>query len=1159
MDINNISNSTDNEDRENCPTILLDDDPVDKDSFGSHQRIANALADLIEHEDGGRAIALIGSRGSGKSTIVKILDKNFLNSDDLKVFIFDAWTHEGDPLRRSFLENLVEFLDEQSWTDKKTWHDDIEEIRRRKDEVEKTSTPILSLWGALIALSIILLPIFAPYYPYFAVFPILIFIIAWLSYRPTVNIFKNEFWTKHRKQHEKDSLITIFINKTKEITNIKTIRTPDPTSIEFQEKFKNIMGTVLADTNKRLIIVIDNLDRVSDEDALFLWSTMRSFFDLKDSDSWKHKLWLLVPFATDTPKRLWENEYKANKGTTKKKDIEVPERDKPVNDFYGERAESFVDKTFQSVFTVPPPILSDWKEYFKQQFAKALPKHHDNYDIYLVYGLFEKIGIPSSRPPTPREINIFLNKVGSYHRIWGDEKIPLSMQALYVLVKDKLENRNISKLLFDSQFLKSNVKYLVKNIDWRKYIAALHFNVDPNKAMQVLLTPKFGEAINSSQSDELKEIKKDIPGFADELHRYISDRILEWSETENNMITNTALVINELDDEKTPEFKLIWRGLKTGAEDCNWDNIDEDVGKGIGILLDKCPDTDRDIFIKSIISHIKQPETKVSEDEKKQGIDSNVIKKWVKGLVFIIKKIESFGFKNILEDELNIPGDSNFYIEVMKNHHGENIIKYFKPSTEVSDIIGKLTNIVKEEKFDGDYAEAIYAMSEVKIQWEWDKLIASLNERLQTNLTNPEDIDGCIRGLMFLIEYSEEENAKNILKDLCKNGHIFNLLNNIKANEVYVPICILPILEFLPDAKNSNPTQNVQKGLQYYDSILKNPSENIINGLSEIVEEFDKVGMIIIRSDKYANTKKLGSKIIKNIVNNREKSRNITPEILIEYYHKLKALLDDKELEKVTLTSIESDDLVNITQNYNFDVNITLLYLAIYRLCSDVSKHNSFVKYLQNGFKDIERERWEKALENEDELLELLITLSNDNVVLDLSSNLQIALFNCLKNVLIDKYYPKKYEKSWSKIFYALSDGPKETLIRYVRDEIIRYPDKPLVKLINIFGEELLYNDILEEKSDDFVRHCIANIIERKSVEELKWVEKLIRNKKGLIEQSNIATIDHLKEQLKSEWNTVEEDEIKNEIESIAELLNLELTDESIETDNDSGEPDKND
>ena len=97
-------------DRGDCGTRLLTDLPADKDAFGAHERVARAIADVVRTEDGGRTIGLEGGWGAGKSTVVKLLEQELAGDADSAAWIFDAWAHEGDPLRRSFLEGLSQAL-----------------------------------------------------------------------------------------------------------------------------------------------------------------------------------------------------------------------------------------------------------------------------------------------------------------------------------------------------------------------------------------------------------------------------------------------------------------------------------------------------------------------------------------------------------------------------------------------------------------------------------------------------------------------------------------------------------------------------------------------------------------------------------------------------------------------------------------------------------------------------------------------------------------------------------------------------------------------------------------------------------------------------------------------------------------------------------------
>ena len=93
------------------PTHLLRDDPATEDEFGTHGDIASLIRDEILHSEEGRSLAVVGDWGSGKSTVVRLLRRLEQEKDhSAHVFIYDAWAHQGDPLRRAFLDDLTQFL-----------------------------------------------------------------------------------------------------------------------------------------------------------------------------------------------------------------------------------------------------------------------------------------------------------------------------------------------------------------------------------------------------------------------------------------------------------------------------------------------------------------------------------------------------------------------------------------------------------------------------------------------------------------------------------------------------------------------------------------------------------------------------------------------------------------------------------------------------------------------------------------------------------------------------------------------------------------------------------------------------------------------------------------------------------------------------------------
>jgi len=139
-----------------CRSNLLPDQPANVDEFGSHQRVANAIFTLINDETGGKAIALIGCWGSGKSTVVELIRKNFQDRLDSHIFLFDAWAHQGDPLRRTFLEQQIESLQQVGWLKAPEWKATLERLARKLRITETKKTPTITKGQIWSAFSVIL-------------------------------------------------------------------------------------------------------------------------------------------------------------------------------------------------------------------------------------------------------------------------------------------------------------------------------------------------------------------------------------------------------------------------------------------------------------------------------------------------------------------------------------------------------------------------------------------------------------------------------------------------------------------------------------------------------------------------------------------------------------------------------------------------------------------------------------------------------------------------------------------------------------------------------------------------------------------------------------------------------------------------------------------
>src|SRR5574344_1185 len=90
---------------------ILVDDVAEEDLSASktHEKIADDIYHLIINEtENGYPIGLEGDWGTGKSTVINLLRKKLLNEQQTFVFYIDTWEHEGDTLRKVFLESYID-------------------------------------------------------------------------------------------------------------------------------------------------------------------------------------------------------------------------------------------------------------------------------------------------------------------------------------------------------------------------------------------------------------------------------------------------------------------------------------------------------------------------------------------------------------------------------------------------------------------------------------------------------------------------------------------------------------------------------------------------------------------------------------------------------------------------------------------------------------------------------------------------------------------------------------------------------------------------------------------------------------------------------------------------------------------------------------------
>lgn len=1134
-------------DQKECRTVLLEDEPSKTDAFGPHQDIANTVAKLVKTEKGGKAIALIGSLGSGKSTVVELMKSNLSNDD--KAFIFNAWSHQGDPLRRSFLENLIEFLLGEKWlVDTKKWERELYKIKRRLEKTKSTSEPVLTTAGTLMAIYLLLLPIgyallsnekFLEIFPAWVIvfiitsIPVLILLISLtpesLNQGFLVNVTTNEPSENNKeKSNKRKNIVGIFIQKTREEIKSNTIRTPDPTSIEFQDIFNRILDESIGKSERRLVIVIDNLDRADPQDALTIWSTMRTFFELdnKKPPTWIERYWLLVPFDPSALNRLWKSE--AEEGSNKDADLHS----------------AFIDKTFQIKFPVPPPILSDWKEFFNHEIERAFQDHleQDFLDIYHLYRLL-KI---KNNPPTPREIKLFINQIGAFHRIWGDE-IPIQYQALYVIYKKELQS---SKEAFLKPDTDDNLKHIYRIVgtDFAQYLAALHFNVDPKKALQILIGDTILEALEKGSKEDLKKVAL-TPGFLDVCENIIEDYSGYWTEKDPETIATAALAFNGIEKETKLNLSRIWNKLSTATEKVDsLNSVNEEVGDGLVAILKHTPEAKYDELAKhilKILSNTEPTDIAPSDSKKEEPLDQKMAHEWKNGTISVISELHETGNDEIIMNYFKVPGDANFYIDLMielsKDERKDKYVKYFVPQVEVNQIVTELTRICGEGKFKEDHAICIDLLMKVPGGWSWKDFIAILKQRLEGEIVlEPTEIIGCVQSLIIYAYGSGTPQAIEALKGLCTNGYLLHHLHhgNNKNNDKARALCVFPLLEYNPEGKPTPQVGQSNEGLNVYISILKNPESHpgVIKNLSDLFLEFDDVENLINLLSSDSPTTDILITILENILQRVDAIEHITPTIFIDHYKDLKETIDDNIFDEFLKKLISDANLINELTQRPFSHELAHLYRVVY----DNSKEQLYIEYLKKEFKTIDSTIWGKELNSEGDLIQLLLSLVDNGQRLELATDYSDALLLHADQINSGKAKITLAMNNSTNILSPLIEASRQTFLHKLCKKIISLSNNPTERIIDFYGNELINSGVLKEESDDVVITLFSNIVSRKNIRELEWVEYAIGKQPEIFSNCrNDSKVDFIKRLENTLDKTETNDEARPVIEKIAKTLGI--------------------
>lgn len=507
---------------------FIRDAPASFDQLSSHKRLALDLASAVRENPDIQTIGLLGPWGSGKSTVLGILTeflekKRFaLKSADGRlllgrVYVFDAWINQGEPPRKAFLRGMLEAPGLRDCLSDPKLHDEVDLVTGMVTVTETTDTPrftagaraivgAFALW-ALLATDLLhlsgtpaanalmnwdraLLPTWAeglevPAIPLLTVLGVFLTRVAkrWNHGRATKSKRGNANATLHIPE---EPLFSFLVNRQHQTRRTRITGASTPTAVDFQRVFGLLLRAIDKEGG-RLVVIVDNLDRLPDAEAREVWTMLRAFAPhAARAPAPAHPgPCMIAAVAADAVDALYDGSTTA-----------------------GTRSEGFLHKTFDITFQVPPPALAGWKGYLENELKSVFGDDLGADDAAHIFQLADGRWAADHFVITPRRINALINGMCARRGHKPRRGISLPVLAYYCLNQAAIEKDIHTALRAEV------TGFAAETDDWRVGVAAIYYGVSCKDAAVVLvdeaLDLMFAEGAITRYTASLSVIGADV-------------------------------------------------------------------------------------------------------------------------------------------------------------------------------------------------------------------------------------------------------------------------------------------------------------------------------------------------------------------------------------------------------------------------------------------------------------------------------------------------------------------------------------------------------------------------------------------------------------------------------------------------------------------------